>query len=73
LPEGLSRAAQDQVRGSGSGSFDPSRNRGQFAKGFENQMDVIGHNHPGEQIVKPVLVGSMFKGFGNDVGDTWIF
>jgi len=35
-------------------------------------MDVIGHNHPGKQIVKSVLVGAVFKGLGNDVGDAWI-
>ena len=52
LPESLSRSAQDQVGLSRAGAFQPARDHRQGGRGPQQYMHMIGHDHPGSELIK---------------------
>jgi hypothetical protein len=51
LPKGLPFPACDAVRANGCGGFHPSHNLGKFCMRLHDNVNMIGHDHPREQIV----------------------
>src|SRR5450759_4566721 len=52
LPENLPRSAQDQVGLSRGGTFQPACNHRQRGLGPQQCMHMIGHDHPGSELIK---------------------
>jgi hypothetical protein len=66
LPESLARSAQDQVGLSRGGAFQPARNHWQGCLGPQEYMHVIGHDHPGSELIKMPSALAIQESIGHD-------
>ena len=72
LPEGLAGAAQDSIGLASGRAFEPAGDFGQGHLGRQEQVDVVGHEDPGVQVIKCAFGFSVQRLFGYHLGDPWI-
>ena len=73
LPERQSRSAEDHVGSFGAGFLDGARHIGHWPMGTEQNMDVVRHHHPSEQLVKPPLALRKQQGIDDACGNVRVF
>ena len=69
FPERLTGETENFVSATGCGTLQPTRNRRQRNAGRQQQVNVIGHNHPGMQFVESALGFSCHKGIRHKTCD----
>lgn len=72
LPEGLPPSAEDLIREAGAGALDSSRDFPQRLEREDQNVHVVRHDNPGEEVAKLPLVSCHEESFDYGVGDFWI-
>ena len=72
LPEGRPRAAQNLVGHAASSPFEPSHDGRHGGMWLEDPVDVIGHDHPGVELVEPAHRLTIQESVHHDTGDSRI-